>query len=179
MAAADGSVPAVMIITELLEYSNLLTTKMIRKAKINEVPEIRRFLAEFTLEGGILPRTLGDLYGQLRDYFVYREDAGPLTGVAALHVCWAGLGEIRSVAVLPEHRGRGLGSRLVQTCLEEARSLGLSEIFCLTLRPEFFQHFGFRVVSREDLLPIVWADCVNCVKFPDCDEIPMLLDLIS
>jgi amino-acid N-acetyltransferase len=150
---------------------------MIRKAKIHEVPEIRRFLAEFTLEGGILPRTLADLYGQLRDYFVYREDQGPLIGVGALHICWAGLGEIRSVAVALEHRGRGIGSRLVTTCLAEARVLGLSEIFLLTLVPDFFRRFGFKVVSREELLPIVWADCVNCVKFPDCDEIPMLLEL--
>lgn len=150
---------------------------MIRKAKIHEVPEIRRFLGEFSLDGGILPRTLADLYGQLRDYFVYREDQSPIIGVAALHICWAGLGEIRSVAVMPEHRGRGLGKGLVTTCLAEARVLGLSEIFLLTLVPDFFKPFGFKVVSREDLLPIVWADCVNCVKFPDCDEIPMLLEL--
>jgi amino-acid N-acetyltransferase len=150
---------------------------MIRKAKIHEVPEIRRFLGEFSLDGGILPRTLADLYGQLRDYFVYREDQSPIIGVAALHICWAGLGEIRSVAVMPEHRGRGLGKELVTTCLAEARVLGLSEIFLLTLVPDFFKPFGFKVVSREDLLPIVWADCVNCVKFPDCDEIPMLLEL--
>ena len=78
---------------------------------------------------------------------------------------------------MPEHRGRGLGKELVTTCLAEARVLGLSEIFLLTLVPDFFRQFGFKVVSREDLLPIVWADCVNCVKFPDCDEIPMLLEL--
>jgi len=150
---------------------------MVRKAQIKEVPEIRRFLAEFALDGSILPRTLADLYGQLRDYFVYREEQGALLGVAALHVCWAGLGEIRSLAVLPEHQRRGIGSQLVQTCLSEARTLGLDEIFLLTLRPEFFQRFGFRVVSREDLLPIVWADCVNCLKFPDCDEVPMLLGM--
>jgi amino-acid N-acetyltransferase len=152
---------------------------MIRKAKIHEVPEIRRFLGEFSLDGGILPRTLADLYGQLRDYFVYREDQGPIIGVAALHICWAGLGEIRSVAVTPEHRSKGIGSRLVQTCLAEAHTLGLSEIFLLTLAPDFFKPFGFKVVSREELLPIVWADCVNCVKFPDCDEIPMLLELAA
>jgi amino-acid N-acetyltransferase len=150
---------------------------MIRKAKIHEVPEIRRFLAKFSQDGGILPRTLADLYGQLRDYYVYREDHGPILGIGALHICWAGLGEIRSVAVLPTHRGRGIASRIVKTCLAEAQAIGLSELFLLTLTPEFFQRFGFRVVSREDLLPIVWADCVNCVKFPDCDEVPMLLDL--
>ena len=150
---------------------------MIRKAKIYEVPEIRRFLGQFSQDGGILPRTLADLYGQLRDYYVYREDQGPLLGIGALHICWAGLGEIRSVAVSPAHQGRGIASRIVETCLAEAQAIGLSEIFLLTLVPEFFQRFGFRVVSREDLLPIVWADCVNCVKFPDCDEVPMLLDL--
>jgi amino-acid N-acetyltransferase len=150
---------------------------MVRKALIQEVPEIRRFLQEFTLDGGILPRTLADLYGQLRDYFVYRVDRGPLVGVAALHICWAGLGEVRSVAVLPDYQGRGLGSSLVKACLDEARSLGLSEVFCLTLRPEFFQRFGFKVVQRDELLPIVWADCVHCVKFPDCDEVPMVLAL--
>jgi amino-acid N-acetyltransferase len=150
---------------------------MIRKARINEVPEIRRFLVEFSQDGGILPRTLADLYGQLRDYYVYREDYGPILGIAALHICWAGLGEIRSVAVLPSRQRQGIASRLVETCVHEARTIGLSEIFVLTLVPEFFERFGFRIVSREDLLPIVWADCVNCIKFPDCDEIPMLLDL--
>ena len=150
---------------------------MIRKAQVYEVPEIRRFLGEFIQDGGILQRTLADLYAQVRDYFIYRDGPGPIQGIAALHVCWAGLAEVRSVAVLPEYRGRGIGSRLVEACLEEARALGLGEVFCLTLRPEFFQRFVFKLVSREDLLPIVWADCVNCVKFPDCDEVPIVLAL--
>ncbi len=151
--------------------------KMIRKALIHEVPEIRRLLTEFAKEGDILPRTLADLYGQLRDYCVFREDQGPLLGVAALHICWEGLGEIRSLAVVPTHQRKGIGSNLVKSCLAEARALGLNQVFCLTLRPDFFKRFGFQVVSREELLPIVWADCVNCVKFPDCDEIPMMLNL--
>jgi amino-acid N-acetyltransferase len=151
--------------------------EMIRKALLREVPEIRRLLVEFAPHGEVLPRTMADLYSQVRDFFVYRESEGPLIGIAALHICWAGLGEIRSVAVLPEYRGRGIGSRLVHNCLAEARTLGLKQVFLLTLRPEFFARFGFKIVSRDELLPIVWADCVNCFKFPDCDEIPMMLDL--
>ncbi len=150
---------------------------MIRKALIHEVPEIRRLLTEFAQKGDILPRTLADLYGQLRDYCVFRKDQGPLLGVAALHICWEGLGEIRSLAVVPAHQRKGIGSNLVKSCLAEARALGLNQVFCLTLRPDFFKRFGFEIVSREELLPIVWADCVNCVKFPDCDEIPMMLNL--
>jgi amino-acid N-acetyltransferase len=152
---------------------------MIRKALLHEVPEIYRLLLEFSRDGEILPRTLAEVYARLRDYYVFREDRGPLVGVAALHICWEGLGEIRSLAVMPAHQGRGIGSRLVASCLEDARGLGLNQVFCLTLRPEFFQRFGFQVVSRESLLPIVWADCVNCIKCPDCDEIPMMLNLES
>lgn len=150
---------------------------MIRKAKLSEVPEIRQLLAEFAKTGEVLPRTLADLYSQVRDYRVYRKDDGPIIGVAALHITWDGLGEIRSLVVAPEHQRRGIGSQLVRSCLEEARQLGLQRVFVLTTSPEFFQRFGFRQIVREELHPIVWADCVDCVKFPDCDEIPMLLDL--
>jgi amino-acid N-acetyltransferase len=150
---------------------------MIRKAKIHEVPEIRRMLVEFAKIGEVLPRTLANLYSQVRDYSVYREDEGPLIGVAALHISWDGLGEIRSVAVVPGHQGRGVGSRLIRSCLGEARQLGLRQVFVLTASPEYFARFGFRLFPREELPPIVWADCVECLKFPDCDEIPMMLDL--
>jgi amino-acid N-acetyltransferase len=150
---------------------------MIRKAKITEVPEIRRILAEAAKVGEILPRTLANLYSQMRDYFVYREDEGPIIAVAALHVSWDDLGEIRSLVVAPDFQGRGLGSRLVRSCLAEARQLGLRKVFVLTASPEYFDRFGFRHFPREQLPPIVWADCVDCVKFPDCDEIPLMLDL--
>ena len=150
---------------------------MIRKAKITEVPEIRRMLSEFAKVGEVLPRTLANLYSQVRDYCVYRLDEGPLIGVAALHISWDGLAEIRSLVVLPEHQGRGIGSSLVKSCLEEARQLGLRQVFVLTATPQYFQRFGFRLFPREELPPIVWADCVDCVKFPDCDEVPLMLDL--
>lgn len=150
---------------------------MIRKAKITEVPEIRRILAEAAKVGEILPRTLANLYSQMRDYFVYREDEGPIIAVAALHVSWDDLGEIRSLVVAPDFQGRGLGSRLVRSCLAEARQLGLRKVFVLTASPGYFERFGFRHFPREQLPPIVWADCVDCVKFPDCDEIPLMLDL--
>jgi len=150
---------------------------MIRKARIDEVPEIRRLLAEFSREGDVLPRTLASLYSHLRDYSVFREGDGPILGIVALHVSWDGLGEIRSLVVLPERRGQGLGSDLVRHCLAEARELGLRRVFALTTSPEFFARFGFRPFPKENLPPIVWADCVDCVKFPDCDEIPVMLEL--
>jgi amino-acid N-acetyltransferase len=152
---------------------------MVRKAQIQEVPEIRRMLAEFADQWDVLPRTLADLYSQVRDYFVYRQDEGPIIGIAALHIFWEDLAEIRSLVVLPEFQGRGIGSRLVAGCLAEARSLGLKKVFLLTSRKQqdFFGRLGFQEAPREELPLIVWAECVQCLKFPDCDEIPMMLTL--
>jgi len=150
---------------------------MMRKALIQEVPEIWRMLHDFA-EADVLPRTMADLYSQVREYFVYREDRGPLIGVAALHVYWEDLGEIRSVAVLPDCQNTGIGSRLVQNCIEEAHNLGLKKVFALTTRPQFFTRLGFRQVPNDDLPKIIWSECKDCLKFPDkCNEVPMILDL--
>ena len=150
---------------------------MIRKARIEEVPEIYRMLTDFAALWDILPRRMAELYSSLRDYFVCRDGGGPLLGIAALHIFWENLGEIRSLAVVAEHRQQGLGSHLVESCLNEARALGLRKVFALTSQPGFFQRFGFKIVTKEALPPIIWAECVQCLKFPDCDELPMLLDL--
>jgi amino-acid N-acetyltransferase len=150
---------------------------MIRKAKINEVREIWRMLHNFA-DQDVLPRSMADLYSQVREYFIYREEQGPLIGVAALHIFWEDLGEIRSVAVLPEFQRNGIGSALVKSCIAEAASLGLKKVIALTTRPDFFKRLGFHQVAREDLPPHIWSECKDCVKYPDkCNEIPMLLDL--
>jgi amino-acid N-acetyltransferase len=121
---------------------------------------------------------MADLYSQVREYFVYRRDQGPIIGVAALHVYWEDLGEIRSVAVLPEHQKAGIGSRMVKKCVKEAKDIGLKKVFALTTRPQFFERLGFRIVPNDDLPKIIWSECKDCLKFPDkCNEIPMILNL--
>ena len=150
---------------------------MIRKAQINEVPEIWRMLHDFA-DKDVLPRTMADLYSQVREYFVYKKDHGPLIGIAGLHVFWQDVGEIRSVAVLPNFQKTGIGSRLVNECIEEARALGLKKVFALTTRPDFFKRLGFKQVPNKDLPTIIWSECKDCLKYPDkCNEISMLLEL--
>jgi amino-acid N-acetyltransferase len=150
---------------------------MIRKAKLQEVPEIWRMLHDFS-DQDVLPRAMADLYSQVREYFVYRQDHGPIIGVASLHIFWQDLGEIRSVAVLPDHQNAGIGSSLVKQCLEEAQYLGLKKVFALTTRPDFFKRLGFQKVPNDELPKIIWSECKDCFKYPDkCNEIPMLLEL--
>ncbi len=149
---------------------------MIRKARIGDVKDIQKLLTSFASRGEMLSRSLSELYDCLRDFYVVEEE-GKVLGVSALHIIWEDLAEVRSVAVSEEAGRRGIGSQVVGACLEEARALGLKRIFCLTYKPDFFAKFGFSIVDKSELPHKVWGDCIKCVKFPDCDEIAMILDL--
>jgi len=152
---------------------------MIRKTDIKDIRSIHELLSYYADQGLLLPRSLSELYVHLRDFFVIddRNKKGSVIAVCALGICWEDLAEIRSLAVGQDQQGKGLGSQLVEACLEEARSLGLKKIFALTYIPEFFSSLGFKEVEKSTLPHKVWADCLKCPKFPDCDEIAMILEL--
>ena len=148
---------------------------MIRKATVGDVKAIHRLLKNHADRGELLPRALSDLYDALRDFSVFEEESGgSIIGVCALHVCWDDLAEIRSLAVRVQYQGEGIGSRLVNAVLSEAQDLGITRIFTLTYRPDFFKKHGFEIVDKATLPQKIWAECIKCVKFPDCDEIAML-----
>lgn len=149
---------------------------MLRKARIADVKPIQKLLAHYASKGDMLSRSLSELYEALRDFYVVEEN-GQLLGTAALHIVWEDLAEVRSVAVSEEAGGKGVGSQVVQACIDEARVYGLKRVFCLTYKPEFFGKFGFRIVDKSELPHKVWGDCIKCAKFPDCDEIAMIMDL--
>ena len=152
---------------------------MIRKAVIEDIKPIHKILGDYAEQGLLLPRALSELYDHLRDFYVIGDNnqASPLLGVCALGICWEDLAEIRSLAVLEDQQGKRLGSQLVETCLKEAGSLGLKRVFTLTYVPGFFSKLGFREVEKTILPHKVWADCLKCAKFPDCDEIAMVIKL--
>ncbi len=149
---------------------------MLRKARIGDVKDIQKLLTNFASRGEMLSRSLSELYEALRDFYVFEED-GELLGTSALHIVWEDLAEVRSVAVSESAGRRGIGSEVVGACIAEARELGLKRLFCLTYKPDFFAKFGFKVADKSELPHKVWGDCIKCVKFPDCDEIAMILDL--
>ena len=149
---------------------------MIRKAQIADVKNIQKLLMTFANRGDMLSRSLSELYESLRDFYV-EEEEGVLLGVAALHIVWEDLAEVRSVAVSEDAGRKGIGSRLVQACIMEAREIGLKRIFCLTYKPDFFAKHRFVLVDKAELPHKVWGDCIKCHKFPDCDENAMILDL--
>jgi len=148
----------------------------IEKAAMADGPEIQRLVNRFADQGDMLPRTLAEIYENLRDFFVIR-DGDRLIACAALHIMWRDLAEIRSVAVTEEWQSHGLGALLVQACVNEARSLGLPQVFALTRRPSFFEKLGFQQVNVVTLPRKVWNECYRCPKFPTCDEVAVVLRL--
>ncbi len=148
---------------------------MIRAATLKDVRSIHALLQMYADRGELLPRPMGQLYDHLRDFAVaVDEDGRKVIGCCALQICWQDLAEIRSLAVDPRHRHRGVGSELTRHALEEAQRFRLPKVFTLTYRPGFFEQFGFARIDRAELPRKIWADCVLCPKFPDCDEIAML-----
>jgi amino-acid N-acetyltransferase len=145
---------------------------LIRKAVIADIKPLHKILAHFGDKNLLLPRSLNELYTHLRDYFVVESEdqPGEVHGVCGLRICWENLAEIKSLAVKEPYQQKGCGRLLVEACLTEAERLGLRRVFALTYVPEFFHRMGFSEVEKSTLPHKVWADCLNCPKFPDCDE---------
>ena len=149
---------------------------MIRKARMADVKGIHGLIAEYARKGDMLPRSLADIYENLRDYFVFLGNDGELVGSAAIHIMWEDLAEVRSLAVREGKMRRGVGTQLVESCISEAIMLGIARVFALTYKPEFFEKLGFHVVDKAELPQKIWADCLKCSKFPDCDEVALVAD---
>ena len=149
---------------------------VLRKAKPKDAVKIHELVNEYAKEGLLLPLSLNKLYDNIRDFWVY-EEGGEIVGCAALHIVWEDLAEIRSLAVKREHHKKGVGKKLVLRCLEEAKEYDLKRVFVLTYQVEFFKKLGFRELDKRLLPHKVWSDCINCPKFPTCDETAMIKEL--
>jgi len=146
---------------------------MIRKAKIKDIKPIQELINSFARQDIMLARSLNELYENIRDFWVV-EEKGKVIGCAAMHISWDDLAEIKSLAVAKKYQSKGKGKELINACLEEARNLGARKVFALTYRPEYFKKLGFKRVKNASLPHKIWAECINCSKFPNCQEIALL-----
>jgi len=149
---------------------------MVRKATLKDAYPIQELIKDYAAEGLLLPRSLNSIYEHIRDFWVYEEE-GKILGCCALQIVWEDLAEIRSFAVRRDRKGEGIGQALISACIEEAKELGISKLFSLTYAKDYFERFGFKVVDKSILPHKVWSDCINCVKFPNCDETAVILEL--
>ncbi len=152
---------------------------LLRKARPADVNEMHRIINHYAQKQLMLPKTQLRLYEFLRDYTVATETSAPnkLLGCGALHIYWEDLAEIRAIAVDPSTVHRGVGTYIVKQLLDEAREMGIYEVFVFTYEPKFFGRFGFVQVEHGDLPLKVYNECFNCPKFNNCDEIAMVVHL--
>ena len=149
---------------------------MIRKATVDDVKQIQKLVNYYAKREKMLARSLNEIYENIRDFFVYVEGKN-IYGCCALHVDWEDLAEIKSLAVAKSRTGRGIGSKLLEHCLKDAKALKLKKIFALTYIQEFFRGFGFQVINKNTLPHKIWSECIKCAYFPNCKEIAMMREI--
>lgn len=148
---------------------------MIRKALLSDVKIIHKIISGQARYGHVLARAMTDLYAQIRDFTVIVDDtSGEVIGCGALRIVWEDLAEIRSVAVRSSFQKTGLGSSLINALVEEADGMDIRRVFVLTYRVGLFERLGFQQMDKNMLPHKIWADCINCPKFPECDEIALV-----
>ncbi len=151
---------------------------MIRKARVSDVVIMKQIISSYSKDELMLARSLSEMYENIRDYYVC-EINEKVVGCCALHVVWEDLAEILALAVKPECSRKGMGTKLVSACLEDAEDLGMKEVFALTYVPEFFATLGFKIVDKNSLPRKIWSGCLRCPKFPDCNEIAVVKSINS
>lgn len=152
---------------------------VVRKARLSDVNDMFRIVNYYADRQLMLPKTQLQLYENLRDYSIACDPANPkgALGCGALHIYWENLAEIRALAVAPGMARRGIGTLVVDSLLEEARELGIEQVFLFTYEPTFFGRFGFIQVEHSALPLKVYNECFHCPKFNKCDELAMVLHL--
>ena len=152
-----------------------MTAPLVRKPTLNDAPCIQELIQYYAARKVLLPRTLDKVCQTLRDFFVCDDD-GRIVACGALHF-WSELVEIRALAVAESHQRNGLGTAIIEACLQEAQQLHARTVFVLTYQPEFFERFGFQRVNKDRFPHKIWVDCANCPQFPNCGEVALIREL--
>lgn len=142
---------------------------MIRKARLYDVKQIQSLINSFAKKQLMLPRSLNELFENLRDFWIWEEN-NKVYGCCALHISWQDLAELKSLAVAKAKQQKGIGAQLVNACLDEAAELKAKQVFVLTYKPQYFKKFGFKKIKNSCLPHKIWVECINCAKFPNCKE---------
>ena len=145
----------------------------VRKAAMGDIHALLKLINGYAGDGIMLPRTEFEMSENIRDFTV-AYSCQQLVGCGALHFYTPTSAEVRSLAVDPTIKTRGVGRHILAALEKEAIENDLHAIFAFTYVPDFFRKMGFRVVERGELPLKVWKDCLRCPKFQCCDEIAML-----
>ena len=147
-----------------------------RKAVPEDVEPLFEMIKGYAERGIMLPRSREVLHRQL-EHFIVAEVEGTVVGCGSLCRLGNDLVEVRSLVISEGYKGLGIGSRLLERLVEEAKRQQIPKVMALTYEVSFFLKNGFAVVEKEIFPEKVWTDCVHCSKQDCCDEIAVLKEL--
>jgi len=148
----------------------------IRRARAGDIPKISGLIDYYSRQGRLLPRDPNDIRKHLQGFLVGVEKRNVI-GCAALDSYNPHLAEIRSLAVHPDARARGLGAQLLAGILERAEKRQIGKVFALTSAPRFFLRSGFHLASRHSIKDKLQRDCAMCPKAPNCQLSAVVMNL--
>lgn len=148
-------------------------TFTVRPARTSDVWAIRQLVEPLVQRRILLGKDTVVLFEAIQEFRIAEGDDGEILGCGALHVMWEDLGEVRTLAVVPEWLHRGVGHAIVDKLEADARALGLSRLFCLTFEVDFFRRHGFEPMTEDAVDPAVYAELV---RSPD-EGVAEFLDL--
>jgi amino-acid N-acetyltransferase len=128
---------------------------VVRRATTADVRRVSALVGHYSDRGILLGKALVTLYEDVQEFWV-AELEGEVVGCGALHVLWEDLAEVRTVAVDPAARGRGVGHAIVAELIAAARRLGVARVFVLTFEVAFFRRHGFREITGTPVEPDVY-----------------------
>jgi len=147
------------------------------KPVLRDIVQMQELVLPEVKSGKILYRSDDEIATNIRSYTVAKAQ-NLIVGFVALHIHTPTLAEVRSLIVSEKFRGHGIGGKLVDVCKEEAKKLGVVQLFTLTYEQRFFERLNFTEIPKESLPEHkIWADCVKCKHFPICDEVALIYNL--
>jgi amino-acid N-acetyltransferase len=150
----------------------------LRRAMLADAHAIADLVNLGEREGQLLPRSLEFIRASIDDWIV-AEDCENIVGAGSLLEMSAELSEVRSLVVAPVYRQNGVGAKIVDALVNEARARGIPTVFALTRAVSFFEKLGFIVTEKENFPEKVWRDCAICPVRHACDEVAVVKAVVG
>jgi len=133
---------------------------VVRPAKTSDVKKIRAIVDTYAVERKLLSKETVTLFESVQE-FVVAESDGEVVGCGALHVLWEDIAEVRTVAVVEQMHGKGIGHLILENILARAKEVGVKKVFCLTFETEFFGSHGFAEIQGAPVDPEIYTQLLR------------------
>lgn len=151
---------------------------VLRSGQPADAPQIHALILEHLEEGHLLPRDLAELTARA-DRFTVAARGDRVLACAELAPLGHGMAEVRSLVVHRDAREDGLGRRLVEALMRQARLEEYRALCAFSHAPGYFVRMGFSIVPHTWVPEKIALDCHRCPLFRRCGQHAVVLSLTA